>query len=106
MHPDDLTDAVHEISDRHDRLKEAELEALAEKVREYPNGFEFYYQSTTEGLLDKCFILGARFSGFAIDDIQVWYRCHVPSWITEANQCMPLSQSVITRDIKKFGTPS
>ena len=113
MHPDDLTDAVHEISDRYDRLKEAELEALAEKAREYPNGFEFYYKSTTEGLLDKACILGvfnkACILGVfipAIRDPQIWYRCYVPSWTFEVNDYVPVWQSVIAKNIERFGTPS
>ena len=103
MHPDDLTDAVHEISDRYDRLKEAELEALAEKAREYPNGFEFYYKSATEGSLDKACILGVFIPD--IRDTQIWYRCYAPSWTFEVNEYVPVWQSVIAKNIERFGTP-
>jgi hypothetical protein len=105
IYPQDLASAVQEISDRFEALKEAELQALVERVRIYPDGFEFYYRSTDE-TLEKSSVMSATISGFAIDDIQVWYRCNVPSWTPEADEFMPLSESAIGRAIAKFGIPT
>jgi hypothetical protein len=97
-------DAANKIIVWAEEIKAKRLQDLAEQSRKYPSNFKFYYPSVS-GELEGSYILGAYLSGFADDDIQVWYRCHVPSWTPEDHEVMPLSESAIDRAIAKFGTP-
>lgn len=104
MNPE-LHDAANSVIVWAEEVKQQKLQELAEQYRIYPSGFEFYYPSTS-GEPERSQILGAFLGDFAIDNIQVWYRCDVPSWTPEADEVMPLSESAIARAIEKFGVPS
>jgi hypothetical protein len=107
MYSKDLTSAAQEIEEHFEGLKRVAFQELAEKARLYPDGFEFYYPSTSivDGVLDKSCITKAFIDPERLDDVEVWYYCNVPSWTPGADECMPLSESAISRAIAKFGTP-
>ena len=100
----ELHDAANSVMVWAEESKSQKLQELAEKSRKYPSGFKFYYPSTSGEPEVGC-IVGAFLSGFALDNIQVWYRCDIPSWTPGANEVVPLSESAIDRAIAKFGTP-
>lgn len=100
MDSKELNRVAQEISDRHKRALQAELQELAEKVRVYPNGFEF--SRNAGGSVDRFRVLSAFISGAELLDAHVFYRCEASTWRGWSEQSMPISELAITSFIKHF----
>jgi len=100
MYSEELNRAAQEIIDRHKKAQQADLEALAESVRLYPNGFEF--SRNRGGDVDRFRVLSAFISGTDILDAQIFYRCKVLGWSSWSEHSTPISEMAITSFIKHF----
>lgn len=81
MDSKELRKIVQEIDDHFEGLKRVELQELVERVRLYPNGFEF--SRNIGERVERFRILSAFISGADINlDARILYRCKVSgdSW--------------------------
>jgi hypothetical protein len=103
MYSKNLTESAQEIISHFDGLKRVELQALTEKTRLYPDGFEFSRDVGEK--TEKFRVLSAFVSGAELLDAQIFYHCEVWSWMGWSKCSQPISEFAISSFVKHFSQP-